>query len=228
MRFSSTSRVPRREELSRIWTKEAHSGTTRSPGCGFLIPLLMSSDPSRSYLVNRTTQKKESFTPNIPDSIHRAPSIKHHPKSQRYYFDVGIGSVCLSGADTGGAYCLLEANLAPGTGVPRHTHTREDEAYFVLAGELEVTVGETLFVLRPGDTLVAPRDIPHQIRNSGAIENHYLLIFWPSGLEEFLSATAIPAPDDAVAPTEPPAVAVRNVHELAAKFGILFDGASLS
>ena len=35
---------------------------------------------------------------------HRAPSIKYQPKSKRYYIDVGIGAVCLSGADTGGAY----------------------------------------------------------------------------------------------------------------------------
>jgi ubiquinone/menaquinone biosynthesis C-methylase UbiE len=32
------------------------------------------------------------------------------------------------GADTGGAYCLLDIGLAPGMMVPRHTHTREDEA----------------------------------------------------------------------------------------------------
>jgi oxalate decarboxylase/phosphoglucose isomerase-like protein (cupin superfamily) len=107
-------------------------------------------------------------------------------------------------------------------GVPRHTHTREDEAYFVLAGELEVTVGERTFVLRPGDTLLAPRDLPHQLRNSGSTTNHYLLVFSPSGFEEFIMATAVPAPDNAVAPTEPPAVAVRNVHELAADYGIVF------
>jgi len=107
-------------------------------------------------------------------------------------------------------------------GVPRHTHTREDEVYFVFTGELEVTVGEKSFVLRPGDSLVAPRDIPHELRNSGNITNHYLLVFSPSGFEEFVMATAVPAPDNAVAPTEPPAVAVRNVHELAADYGILF------
>jgi oxalate decarboxylase/phosphoglucose isomerase-like protein (cupin superfamily) len=106
--------------------------------------------------------------------------------------------------------------------VPRHTHTREDEVYFILDGELEVTVGERTFVLRPGDTLLAPRDIPHQLRNSGNTTNHYLLVFSPAGFEEFIMATAVPAPDNAVAPTEPPAVAVRNVHELAADFGILF------
>jgi hypothetical protein len=49
----------------------------------------------------------------------RAPSIKYQPRSKRFYFDVGIGSVCLSGVDTGGAYCLLEVSAAPGVSVPR-------------------------------------------------------------------------------------------------------------
>jgi uncharacterized RmlC-like cupin family protein len=106
--------------------------------------------------------------------------------------------------------------------VPRHTHTREDEAYLVLTGELEVVVGNELFILRVGDTLVAPRDIPHELRNSGNAENHYLIMFSPAGFEGFLKVTAIPAPDNAAAPTEPPAVAVRNVHELAADYGIQF------
>ena len=160
--------------------------------------------------------------PTLQDTLRGAPSIKHQPKSNRYYFDVGIGSVCLSGTDTGAAYCLIEASLAPGMGVPRHTHTREDEAYVVLVGELEVIVGDQVFVLKPGDTLIAPRAIPHQLRNSGAVENHYLLTFSPSGFEGFVMATAVPAPDNAAAPTKPPATAVRNVHDLATEYGILF------
>src|SRR5262249_28785648 len=96
------------------------------------------------------------------DTNRRPPAGKKQPVANRYYFDVGIGSVCLSGVDTGGKYCLLEVSLAPGMGVPRHTHTREDEVYYVLAGELEVIVGDEVFVLKAGDTLIAPRDIPHQ------------------------------------------------------------------
>ena len=160
--------------------------------------------------------------PNVPVLIPKGSATKDQPRSRRYYFDVAIGSVCLSGADTGGAYCLLEIGLAPGMMVPRHTHTREDEAYHVLAGELEVTVADEIFTLRAGDSLTAPRGIPHQLRNSGDVENHYLIVFSPAGFEGFLKATAIPAPDDAAAPTEPPAIAIRNVHELAADYGILF------
>ena len=175
--------------------------------------------------MSTTTQKQPSLVPNAEASeasIRKAPTIKHQPRTTRYYFDVGLGSVCLSGGDTGGTYCLLEVSLAPGMGVPRHTHTREDEVYFVLVGELEATVGDETFVLRPGDTLLAPRDIPHELRNSGNAENHYLLVFSPSGFEDFIMATAVPAPDNAVAPTEPPAVAVENVHKLATDYGIIF------
>ena len=154
----------------------------------------------------------------------RAQQVTHRPKADRVYFDVGIGSVCLAGADTGGAYCLLEMALAPGMGVPRHMHTREDESYFVLRGALEVIVGDETFVLKAGDTLLAPRGISHQLRNPGNVENHYLLVFSPSGFEGFLKATAIPAPVNATAPTLPPAVAIRNVHELATDYGIEFGG----
>ena len=35
-----------------------------------------------------------------------APAIKYQPKPGRYYFDVALGSILLSGEDTGGAHCL--------------------------------------------------------------------------------------------------------------------------
>jgi hypothetical protein len=64
------------------------------------------------------------------------------------------------------------------------------------------------YVAAPGDSLVAPRDVPHLLRNSVDVENHYLPMFSPSGFEEFLRVTAVPAPDNASAPTEPPALPV--------------------
>ena len=170
-----------------------------------------------------------SAAPLVDSADRRAPAIKHQAKAKRWYFDVGIGSVCLSGPDTGGAYCLIEASLAPGIAVPRHMHTREDETYYVISGELEVIVGDEVFVLQPGDSLMAPRDIAHQLRNSGKVPNQYLLIFSPSGFEDFVMATAVPAPDGAEPPTErqlqgeDPALTIQRVHELARRFGIVFD-----
>jgi quercetin dioxygenase-like cupin family protein len=148
--------------------------------------------------------------------------ITHRRQIKRRYFDVGLGAICLAGADTGGAYCLVDVCLAPGIGVPRHTHTREDETYYVLSGELRVEVDNQSFLLRPGDTLLAPRNIPHQLKNTGTAENRYLLVFSPAGFENFIDATAVTAPEGASAPTEPPPVAVQNVMELAVSYGIHF------
>ena len=75
---------------------------------------------------------------------------------------------------------------------------------------------------------MAPRNIPHQLRNSGNVENRYLLIFSPSGFEEFVMAAAVPAPDNAVAPTErqlqdeDPSLSIQRIHKLATEYGILF------
>ena len=157
--------------------------------------------------MSTAVQKQQSRVPNAPASIRNNPSIKHQPRSQRYYFDVVLGAVCLSGKDTGGAYCLLDVSLAPRMGVPRHMHTREDEAYFVLAGELEVTVGKKTFVLRSGDTLLAPRRHPSptpQLRQCRESLYPSIFAFRVRGVRD---ATAVPAPHDAVAPTEPPPVA---------------------
>jgi len=84
-------------------------------------------------------------------------------------------------------------------------------------------------LLKAGDTLIAPRNIPHELRNSGTTTNHSVLVFSPAGFEQFVMATALPAPANAVAPTEPQlqgeelGVAVRNVHRLAAEYGIIFS-----
>jgi mannose-6-phosphate isomerase-like protein (cupin superfamily) len=52
--------------------------------------------------------------------------------------------------DTGGAYSLTDSLVPPGGGPPPHIHHREDEAFWVLEGELEVVVGETTFKAGPG------------------------------------------------------------------------------
>ena len=50
---------------------------------------------------------------NIVSTFDTAPAVKYQPKPERYYFDVALGSILLSGEDTGGAYCLLDLRVAP-------------------------------------------------------------------------------------------------------------------
>ena len=43
-----------------------------------------------------------------------------------------------TGAETAGSFSLWEDLVPPGTGAPPHTHEREDEAFYVLSGEIQI------------------------------------------------------------------------------------------
>ena len=71
---------------------------------------------------------------------------KYLPPSEGTPTGPGGGSVWLAGElytskvvseDTGGAFALAEAITPPEGGPPPHVHHREDEAFYVLEGELE-------------------------------------------------------------------------------------------
>src|SRR6478672_5554618 len=63
--------------------------------------------------------------------------------------------------DTDGAFCLVEATLAPGNEPPPHLHTREDELFYVLEGEFDVHVGKEAFKVETGECVFLPRFTPH-------------------------------------------------------------------
>ena len=46
-----------------------------------------------------------------------------------------------TGDDTGGRYALWEAVVPPGGGPPPHVHSREEEGFYILEGEITFTVG---------------------------------------------------------------------------------------
>jgi len=54
------------------------------------------------------------------------------------------------GEETGGAYALWEANVLPGGGPPPHTHSREEESFYILDGEVTFLVGKERLVGTPG------------------------------------------------------------------------------
>lgn len=113
-------------------------------------------------------------------------------------------TIRVAGEHTGGAYTLIEQCNAPGVGVPLHVHDREDEAFHVLEGVLELTIAGRTVVARAGDTVLAPRGVPHAIRFSGAPQTRVLLIVTPAGIESMFRelAALLPGPPDMARVTE--------------------------
>jgi len=105
---------------------------------------------------------------------------------------------------TGGSLALLEASIPPGCGPPPHTHGREDEAFYVLAGTLEMSAGADTFLARPGDFVFMPRGTPHRFKNTGVDAARALILFTPAGFERFFEQAGAaarpgeqaPPPDD--------------------------------
>lgn len=67
-------------------------------------------------------------------------------------------------AETAGAYGITEHRLTAASNPPVHVHHDEDEAFYVLDGELELEVDGQVFVATPGTFALAPRAVPHTFR----------------------------------------------------------------
>jgi quercetin dioxygenase-like cupin family protein len=64
-------------------------------------------------------------------------------------------------AETGGAFILLEDRMVRGKSTPFHLHPNEDEAIYVLEGELLVHIDGEEHRVGPGGLFFAPRGVPH-------------------------------------------------------------------
>jgi quercetin dioxygenase-like cupin family protein len=100
--------------------------------------------------------------------------------------------VKISGADTGGAYGLLEVTVRAGEGSPWHVHPDEDEWFYVLEGEFTVYVGERRLSLPAGAFAFGPKGVPHTFiaETDGA---KALIGFQPFHFEGFLREVGEPA-----------------------------------
>ena len=100
----------------------------------------------------------------------------------------------VSGEETGGAFALMDFHVPVNHGPPPHVHSREDETFYVLAGEFEFTVAGQTQRLVTGQSLVALRDIPHTFRNVGTSMGRMIAVVTPAGLEKFFAEIGVPLP----------------------------------
>jgi quercetin dioxygenase-like cupin family protein len=67
----------------------------------------------------------------------------------------------VSGADTGGAFAVVEHPIEPGRLVPPHVHLHEDEYSYVLEGTIGARVGDHEVAAGPGSYVIKPRGLMH-------------------------------------------------------------------
>src|SRR5262247_2836786 len=70
-----------------------------------------------------------------------------------------------TGSETNGRYALFEAIVTPGGGPPPHVHSREEEGFYVLEGEITFRIGDERLVATAGMFANMPVGTPHSFRN---------------------------------------------------------------
>ncbi|HEV2357080.1 MAG TPA: cupin domain-containing protein [bacterium] len=94
----------------------------------------------------------------------------------------------VSAQDSNGGLFVMEVTNRKKGGPSRHLHHNEDEWFYLIEGEYIVEVGEKFFRLRPGDSILAHREVPHAWAFVGDAQGKLLIAFAPANrIEELFS-----------------------------------------
>ncbi|HBG74991.1 MAG: hypothetical protein A2X25_07180 [Chloroflexi bacterium GWB2_49_20] len=100
----------------------------------------------------------------------------------------------------GNGLLILENTFREKGGPARHLHYNQDEWFYAVAGEFIFEVGHEKMRLKPGDSLLAPRNVPHVWAYMGGTSGSILIAFMPAGkmesfFREVTQANAMPQQD---------------------------------
>jgi quercetin dioxygenase-like cupin family protein len=124
-----------------------------------------------------------------------------------------------TGEDTNGKYAMWEAIVPPGGGPPPHVHSREEECFFTLEGEITFTInGER--VVAAGTFANMPVGTPHSFRNESGKPARMLISVAPAGLEQMFLEVGVPLAEGATTALPPSKDEIEKLLAVAPKYGI--------
>jgi mannose-6-phosphate isomerase-like protein (cupin superfamily) len=115
---------------------------------------------------------------------------------------MGISSLQFKVAsdDSHGGLLVVEQTMLAKGGPPRHLHHEQEEWFRAVAGEFVVEIDGQTFMLAAGDSVLAPRKLPHTWAYVGDGIGRLLVAFSPAGMmeaffREVTKADAMPSQD---------------------------------
>ena len=125
-----------------------------------------------------------------------------------------------TGEDTNGKYALIEALVSPGGGPPPHVHSREEEGFYVLEGEITFTINGERVVATAGMFVNMPVGTPHSFKNESNKPARMLVTLAPAGLEKMFMEIGVPLAEGATTALPPTREDVEKLLAIAPKYGI--------
>ncbi len=124
-----------------------------------------------------------------------------------------------TGTETNGGLTVADVRAPKGADSPRHRHQHEDEAWYIVSGELTFWLGDDVRTVGAGTFVFGPRQVEHRFRVESE-EAHFLLLLTPAGFEDFTRACGWPAATRTMPPAELPERPVAALRDAARRHRI--------
>jgi mannose-6-phosphate isomerase-like protein (cupin superfamily) len=148
------------------------------------------------------------------------PTVKD-PSEGRTVAVVGdVYRFLATGEETDGKYALFEAIVPPGGGPPPHVHSREEEGFFILEGEITFTIDGKRLVATAGIFANMPVGTPHSFRNESSRPAKMLISVAPAGLEKMFFEVGVTLAEGATTALPPTKEEIEKLLAVAPSYGI--------
>jgi quercetin dioxygenase-like cupin family protein len=150
----------------------------------------------------------------------RTPTLRSSTQGQSVAVVGDIYRFLVTGAETDGKYALFEAYVSPGGGPPPHVHSREEEGFFILEGEIVFYLGEERIVATKGMFANMPVGTPHRFKNESNAPAKMLILVAPSGLENMFAETGVTVAAGTTEALPPTQEEIERLISIAPRYGI--------
>ncbi len=147
------------------------------------------------------------------------PTLRQPNEGQTVAIVGDVYRFMATGDDTDGKYAMFEAIVRPGGGPPPHVHSREEESFYILEGEITFQVGDDRIVAKAGTFANMPVGSLHSFRNDTGQTARMIVSVAPAGLEKMFLEVGQPVAFGQQAP--PPSMAeIDKLLAVAPSYGI--------
>jgi quercetin dioxygenase-like cupin family protein len=151
------------------------------------------------------------------------PTIRRPHEGQAIAVVGDVYRFLATGAETDGKYATFEALVPPGGGPPPHIHSREEESFYILEGEVTFTVGDERFTATTGTFANMPVGSLHSFKNVSGKTARMIISVAPAGLENmFLEVGQSIGWGEP--PPHPSATDIEKLLAVASKYGVEIKG----